>query len=228
MTNPIVIKAYSLKSPAYHHRKSLLQSKNKTNKKRRPSTWNCHSTRLSNIRHYTISPRVSKWCEEHNKRQRLSVKSSNNGSFLPHPFNKRQTIATISTLTTHTNSDTTTLNNTTVMNDHICNVEENIFHIQSTLFLFGFLCFPCWWVGGYYLQIDQDGMNFEEKQVMTVHPSLLANGKTCSKILWIPVVHELNTDTATLFYKWNRLMSLVSIALILFILSLLVWYYVVY
>lgn len=215
MTNPTT-RAYSLKST---HRKSL-KSKKITTKKKRPSTW--HNARLSNVCHYTISPRVSRWCEEHNKRQRNSVKSSNDGSFILQQYN-RQTMATISTLTTYTHSDGTTLNNVPLNQ-----VETNIFHLQSTLFLLGFICFPCWWVGGYYLEISQDRINLEEKQVMAVHPSLLANGKTCSKTLWISVTHDLETDTMFLFHRWNRVMSLVSVGLIIFISSLLIWYYVVY
>lgn len=250
-----------------------------TNKKKRPSTWTCHQ-RLSLNQRYTISPRVSKCCSQHYKKTRQeirSTKASSNTDTISifysaedcngphdeeedqHQFDtKRQTMATIST---NTNSDATTLNHPTAANALVYNSPsspfEAVFHAQSILFLFGFLFFPCWWIGGYYLKAEapnqqqptlaaiaaqgQDQsqkdilLNAEEKQMMmTVHPSLLANGKTSSRSFWVPPPPSstgpltLQQDTKPLFHKWNRVMSLVSVGLSICIVALLIWYFVAY
>ncbi|KAG2229032.1 hypothetical protein BDF21DRAFT_430369 [Thamnidium elegans] len=179
-------------------RKTVLQ-------KKRPSTWTCHTKRLS-TRH-TISPRVSKWC------QRMSTKSINDATF--QFFHQRQT--TISTLTTHSEAVT----------PFLAPQNNNIFHVQSILFLFGFLWFPCWWVAAYWFKIEPDRLNREEKQVVMIHPSLLANGKTCSKSFWVSPVQE-KFGTVELFYRWNKVMSLVSVGLVVCIVCLVIWYYVGY
>jgi hypothetical protein len=245
----------SLKSSSSsYHRKSLFNSSNNkiNNKKKRPSTWTCHQ-RLSLGRHHTVSPRLTRWCSQHSKRrQRRSTKSSSGyhteddllSQHYPCIDTKRQTIATIST---NTNSDTATLNHHTIttaattINHHRYHhyPPASVFHTQSLLFLFGFLFFPCWWVGGYYIKVAQeskDPMDIEEKKMMTVHPSLLANGKTSSRLFWVPPPLPppstktiiLNQDTIIFFYKWNRFMSLISVGLTFCIIGLLIWYCVKY
>lgn len=119
---------------------------------------------------------------------------------------RRLTVATISTLTSET----------TILADE-SHHDQSIFHTQSLLFLFGFLYFPCWWIGGYYLKVDLPDLE------RPIHPSLLANGKTTSRLLW----HDISTDNL-LFYHWNRCMSLVSILLLILETSLIIWYYVAY
>jgi hypothetical protein len=121
-------------------------------------------------------------------------------------------MATISTLA-NTNSETTTLN-------HIDNYGNNIFHTQSLLFLFGFLFFPCWWIGGYCLKIE-----VRDIESITVHPSMLANGKTCSRMLWLSNGKD-EMNEIQLFYRWNRCMSFVSIGLMFIMTSLIIWYYI--
>lgn len=185
--------------------RSLKTQRKTALQKKRPSTWTCHTKRLS-TRH-TISPRVSKWCQE-----RMSTKSSNDATF--QFFHQRQT--TISTLTTHSEAVTPFLA-----------PQNNIFHVQSVLFLFGFLWFPCWWIAAYWFKIEPDRLNREEKQVVMIHPSLLANGKTCSKSFWVTPVQE-KVGTVELFYRWNKVMSLASVGLVVCVVSLVVWYYVGY
>ncbi|KAG2197055.1 hypothetical protein INT47_009771 [Mucor saturninus] len=190
------VRSYSLKSP---WQKPVAKSK----KKQRRRTW--HPTRPCSI--HPISPRVSKW------------RAGN--SFLVHP--KRLTVATISTLTSSNTSSSSPL---PIDSFKRMTPVVNVFHLQSTLFLFGFLCFPCWWVGGYCLPAKHTA---EYGQVMmAVHPSLLANGRMCSKTLWTCTDYDPEKDTILMFYRWNRFMALVSVALVLFILSLFIWYYVAY
>lgn len=203
------------RSVSLYHRKSLLFSHNNgLKKKTRPSTWTttCH-------RRYTISPRVSRWVSQHKQQFRSS----------------RLTIATISSLTTSTNDSDTII---AIPNEHhhpyhYYYPERSIFHTQSLLFLFGFLYFPCWWIGGYYLKVEGTASAADlESQQQPVHPSLLANGKTTSRHLplyhwWQPSAMQQHDDRL-LFYHWNRCMSLVSIVLLIFETGLIIWYYVAY
>ncbi|KAI7900758.1 uncharacterized protein BX663DRAFT_562815 [Cokeromyces recurvatus] len=111
-----------------------------------------------------------------------------------------------------------------------------IFHTQSLLFLFGFLFFPCWWIGGYFIKMDNSHHDLEKKtshddNSVYVHSSLLANGKTTTKkLVWIPsssspTSHLYQSNYNDLFYKGNRMMSIISIGLVIVILSLFLWYF---
>ncbi|KAI9259308.1 hypothetical protein BY458DRAFT_517429 [Sporodiniella umbellata] len=90
---------------------------------------------------------------------------------------------------------------------------------QGWLFLFGFLCFPCWWIGGYRLS---------KPQPVIVHPSVLANGHTATLFL-----SELEEDQLSIshlsvfFYRWNRYMAWVSLAYVLAIVGLFIWYFLI-
>ena len=167
-----------------------------------------------------------------------------------------------------------------------------VFHQQSVLFLFGFLFFPCWWIGALFYKHDkiennnndadriyQDDQGQRRNTTLTmvpVHPSLLANGRIGSRILYIPQLHEdeekelgyyphrnsyqhlyqqeqqngghnsitlLNTIHRTyymnkplpripswyeqeqeMYHRWNKYMSIVSIALIALLIAMFVWY----
>lgn len=218
------------RSVSLYHRKSLFGHSHGLKKKTRPSTWTttCHRRR------YTISPRVSRWVSQHNNQQQ-QIRAS------------RLTMATISSLTTSTNDSdtivaipTTSTTTTTTGHPHrpyYHNTERPIFHTQSLLFLFGFLYFPCWWIGGYYLKVvvvvKEDVVEEEiaDLERRPVHSSLLANGKTTSRHLlyyWPPQVQNGEMDDRLLFYHWNRCMSLVSIVLLILETSLIIWYYVAY
>ncbi|KAI7868707.1 hypothetical protein BDF14DRAFT_1789986 [Spinellus fusiger] len=75
-----------------------------------------------------------------------------------------------------------------------------VFHTQSILFLFGFICFPCWWVAAFLLEVEKIK---KEKQptdayttlrppnVLVVHPSMIANGRTTSRVLWMEDPKEI-------------------------------------
>ncbi|KAI8069780.1 uncharacterized protein B0P05DRAFT_589238 [Gilbertella persicaria] len=131
-------------------------------------------------------------------------------------YSVRQTIATISTFTSTAN---TYLVYTSPLSDPV-------FHSQSLLFLFGFLFFPCWWIGGFYLKMEPIPCVDMEQSVI-VHPSLIANGKTSSHVLQsVVIVHANKTDSIRFFYRWNRHMSFVSIGLLMIMLGLLIWYFV--
>ena len=178
--------------------KSSTRKRKSNNIQKRPKTWTCHPKR------YTVSPRVSRWVSQHNI--------------------KRQTIATISTLSSHTNSEAT------LVHFHQAVAPgQDIFHTQSLLFLFGFLFFPCWWVGGFYLKVNNVSAlpELDVEKRMTMHSPLIANGRTASRILLrLPAASSdsLLMDTKQLFHVWNRLMSVVSIGLTLLMIGLLVWY----
>lgn len=183
----------------------------KTKHKRR-QTWTCQP------RHQT-SLNVFRWNSLHQKkRQRISKKIT--------PYESYARRTTISTFTNSTEyysfSEKSTLVDQPIQRPSILNA-------QSLLFLFGFLFFPCWWIGGYYLKkpCEED----EEQRWVTVHPSLLANGQTSSKILWLANIQSVKRqeiDELLLFYRWNRLMSLVSIGFLVLISGLFIWYFVKY
>jgi hypothetical protein len=174
----------------YHHRKSYPRKKTSWHdycKKNRRSTWTCQM-------HVLPSPR---W------------KS-------PKRTSRRQTLATISTLTSVASQTPAVVYQQPII--------LPTFHQQSLLFLFGFLFFPCWWVGGYVLRVAQTD---EEKQTMVVHPSLLANGKTSSRLFWLPSPSNPQVPTYISTYcNWNRIMAKASIGLVLVVISLLIWYFI--
>lgn len=75
-----------------------------------------------------------------------------------------------------------------------------VFHTQSLLFLFGFLFFPCWWIGAFcidennattnlckYIRLckrqQHPALSAPPKPPSTVHPSMIANGRA-SPQLW--------------------------------------------
>ncbi|KAI9011927.1 hypothetical protein CLU79DRAFT_839210 [Phycomyces nitens] len=75
-----------------------------------------------------------------------------------------------------------------------------VFHAQSLLFLFGFVLFPCWWIGAFLLENEEEelkkldnGTNTTTSPIspihpptlLVVHPSMLANGRTASRLLWL-------------------------------------------
>lgn len=212
--------------------RSLKSNHKRVVQKKRPSTWTAgigYPSNTKRVSRYKCSPRISnnsstKWTDQSRV---LSMKSNDYHHHHQENHRIRHTIGTISTLTTQACSDIATLKTRTMGRKRI----ENIFHTQSTLFLFGFLWFPCWWVGGYWLKVELNRLNLEEKQQMSIHPSLLANGKMCSRILWVSntAAEEVwEENTVELFHRWNQVMSYVSVVLILLIVSLLVWYYVAY
>lgn len=73
-----------------------------------------------------------------------------------------------------------------------------VFHAQSLLFLFGFLFFPCWWIGAFCIDYDTTSCSSYThrwqrattsaatatlRRPSTVHPSMIANGRASSQ-LW--------------------------------------------
>ncbi|KAI7854878.1 hypothetical protein BDC45DRAFT_507140 [Circinella umbellata] len=80
----------------------------------------------------------------------------------------------------------------------------HVFHQQSVLFLFGFLFFPCWWIGALLYKHEKKRNNNDNNKIyqnnqqqrnttismIPVHPSLLANGRISSRILYIPQLQE--------------------------------------
>lgn len=107
----------------------------------------------------------------------------------------------------------------------------NIFSRQSLLFLFGFLFFPCWWIGAFCTHVTPP-KNVRQSSAMAVHPSLLANGRVASRLfLLLPDEEEHVVPAAwyseqEMFRRWNRYMSFASVPLLAIILSMLSWYYV--
>lgn len=176
----------------------------------RRQTWTCKSRHRSSLV-------ISRWYSLHQKRRQRISKAL--------PYHTRRT--TISTLTT--TSTKSYSNNVTLIEQHqqvLC-FYPSIFNTQSILFLFGFLFFPFWQVGGYYLKEPNEMMDVEQTWV-TVYPSLLANGKTSNKIFWLSNVQQARQNESMLFYRWNRLMSLVSIGLVILVIGLFIWYFIQY
>ena len=135
-----------------------------------------------------------------------------------------------------------------------------VFHTQSLLFLFGFLFFPCWWIGAFLRKQSQPSLlpikeGYQAQyNLISVHPSLLANGRISSRMLWVPQQHDASNSTLSqdhelrvstlpdipgsrmswarrmeqeyeMFRKWNRYMSFASIVLIVIIIAMLAWYH---
>lgn len=168
---------------------------------------------------HRCNPNLLRWYSvRYQKHQRLSKRKS-----IQYYRHFRQT--TMSTLTSSTDCCCYSNKVITVKNDR----SPPIFHKQSLLFLFGFLFFPCWWIGGYYLDIPCKDDN---EQVWTIiHPSLIANGKTSCKILWLPGGPKVKSREAyekALFYRWNRIMSQISVGFIILITALFIWYFIMY
>ncbi|KAI8390130.1 hypothetical protein BD560DRAFT_429929 [Blakeslea trispora] len=168
--------------------------------KKRPNTWTC-------CMHTQAS--VHPW-------KHYSVEYQYKSS-----YSARQTITTISTLTS-----------TSTMTYHLYQrpEKEPIIHVQSMLFLFGFLFFPCWWIGGFCLTIDPTLLEEDLEKSIMVHPSLLANGKTASRILESVAVaskpKRAEQNSVYIFYQWNRYMSMASIGILMVVVGLLIWYLV--
>ncbi|KAI9499168.1 hypothetical protein BDB00DRAFT_221436 [Zychaea mexicana] len=111
-------------------------------------------------------------------------------------FNRAATISSASASSTARNSIPTTVSFVGLVSSHNDYLHHPpVFHTQSLLFLFGFLFFPCWWIGAFccYQQQPQkvnntlDGCRqqqcYQQQQkqhyqtMIPVHPSLLANGR---------------------------------------------------
>lgn len=185
--------------------------------KKRPHTWDpVRLARKSN----SIS-RLKRWKSQQRRRaSRSSAITADN----------RHTITTISTLT---------FSNKNSILHWQCHQENakdqcrqhqrphSVFHSQSLLFLFGFLFFPCWWIGGYYVKCVTNDI---ETTTIIIHPSMIANGKTSSRLFQLPHYADMDSkssssfDEILFFYKWNRCMSIFSIFLVLIVISMLVWY----
>ncbi|KAI9278694.1 hypothetical protein BDA99DRAFT_578346 [Phascolomyces articulosus] len=117
-------------------------------------------------------------------------------------FERAATISSATASTTARHSIPTTLSFVGLVPSHLGSHpnDENgyppVFHTQSLLFLFGFIFFPCWWIGAFcqtQQEKEEEARYQEQKQqkhstltMMPVHPSLLANGRLSSRILWIP------------------------------------------
>ncbi|OAD72280.1 hypothetical protein PHYBLDRAFT_146484 [Phycomyces blakesleeanus NRRL 1555(-)] len=156
-----------------------------------------------------------------------------------------------------------------------------VFHVQSLMFLFGFLFFPCWWIGGFLVgskteeikrlvNVTNTNTNtntnattspttspiYPLPTLLVVHPSMLANGRTASRLLWLdepgtpdrPVVARTVSSTTlvpsksqysrsqefiwrsqylkelSMFRRWNRIMSFISLALIGVVVAMILWY----
>jgi hypothetical protein len=219
------IKQRSARS-SYLNRNSIISPK-----KKRRSTWTCNPKRYSS---YSTN-RIMRWRSQH-YRKRIASQSSmllpQEDSIPLHQQILRHTMITISTLTSTTCSRThcSRLQTATDEGYHGERVQDCIFHLQSLLFLFGFLFFPCWWIGGYCIKLNcPNDLEAAPKSRLTVHPSLLANGRTASRFfIELSVNETANHDMSfvPLFYKWNRRMSLVSIVLVMLVIGLLVWYFV--
>lgn len=218
-------KSHSARS-SFLNRKSIIQQK-----KRRPNTWACHPKRYSS---YSTN-KIMRWSSQHYRKRTTSQ-----SSLLPSPVASiplhqqilRHTMLTISTLTSTTCSRTHCSFPKRAREELVCGerTPDTIFHVQSLLFLFGFLFFPCWWIGGYYIKpVYLNDVEGSPKGRITVHPSLLANGRTASRFfVELSAVEAANHDVTFMysFYRWNRRMSLVSIALVMLVIGLLVWYFV--
>lgn len=196
----------------------------------RPNTWTCQDKRVP-----ITAP--SRWHSQYKKKKNRSRTTTRSSSSLKsllvndyvaslHQRLFRQTIITISTVSTiepQQQSSPTTRVLGPQQPPHV-----HVFHTQSLLFIFGFLFFPCWWVGGFYLKLEYA---LEEKQdeEMAVHSSLLANGKTyCKTLPSSPYEPVIEYYLASTFYKWNRIMSIMSILLLVFMIILLIWYFLKY
>lgn len=191
----------------------------------RPNTWSCQTRPTSAI------VRWRSQCVKKKNRFRMTQSSSSIKSLLVNDYVTslhqrlfRQTTITISTVSTATELQQY-LPTTILPHQQELSYYVHVFHSQSLLFLFGFLFFPCWWVGGYYLKLEQT-QKCDAIEERVVHPSLLANGKTCCKTLpplpCMTSVHEYYLEST--FYKWNRIMSVISIILLVIFTFLLFWH----
>lgn len=188
-----------------------------TNKKR-PNTWNV----VSPTKKTSSISRVKRWKSQQKKRASRSSTITNN----------RHTITTISTLT-FSNKNSIHWQHTYQQHQQE-NYEQHqrlhiVFHTQSLLFLFGFLFFPCWWIGGYYSNCTRSFNTDIEIATIIIHPSMIANGKTSSRFFQLPhnfsrMKEDSSFDEILFFYKWNRYMSIFSIFLLLLVVSMLIWY----
>lgn len=117
-----------------------------------------------------------------------------------------------------------------------------VFHTQSLLFLFGFLFFPCWWIGGFWLAPGKTKKKSKHNDVLPlaakspacsyrpVHSSLIANGRVFRRWLVMPL-HQPSASTIDpavqeqeTYRRWNRYMSFVSLFLLAIVIAMLIWY----
>lgn len=188
------------------------------NNKKRPNTWNT----VSPTKKTPSISTVKRWKSQQKKRASRSSTITNN----------RHTITTVSTLTFSSKNSLHWQHNYQqnqqeqyVQHQHL----HSVFHTQSLLFLFGFLFFPFWWIGGYYSTCIRYFNTDIETTTIVIHPSMIANGKTSSKLFQLPhnfsrIKEDSSVDEILFFYKWNRYMSIFSIFLLLLVISMLIWY----
>lgn len=188
------------------------------NNKKRPNTWNAVSPTKK-------TPSISRVKRSKSQQKKRASRSST-------ITNNRHTITTISTLTFSSK------NSLHWQHNYQQNQQEqyekhqhlhSVFHTQSLLFLFGFLFFPFWWIGGYYSTCIRSFNTDIETTTIIIHPSMIANGKTSSKLFQLPhnfsrMKEDSSIDEILFFYKWNRYMSIFSIFLLLLVISMLIWY----
>ncbi|KAI8994852.1 hypothetical protein BDB01DRAFT_872346 [Pilobolus umbonatus] len=220
---------------AYSYRASLLSPQRvPSHIYDKRSTWNCrrNSRRTSGVSSRRSSRRVVSW-KPHPQSKKKRVSSISKKSSIS--VNIRRTIATISSLTSSLSQNDIDH----LIRFHKITAFENhqiiVFHTQSILFVFGFLFFPCWWIGGFCMHpvIEHDIEKLKDKStLMVVHPSLLANSRTSSRLICLMdnehYIQNAHYHSILSFHRWNRIMTFVSFGLIVIFIVLIVWYYVQY
>ncbi|KAI9286694.1 hypothetical protein BC943DRAFT_359266 [Umbelopsis sp. AD052] len=103
--------------------------------------------------------------------------------------------------------------------------EDSFWSIQTILFLFGFLVFPCWWIGAF---APSDPEILKAYNVSSTH-DLTHYGSTThpSAIVITPIQLRRVTVKSTMkqnFQQLNRVMTAVSIVVGLLVAGLLIWY----
>ncbi|KAI8144707.1 hypothetical protein BJV82DRAFT_56653 [Fennellomyces sp. T-0311] len=178
------------------------------------------------LTHSTASTSMRLYATRHLARQK-SPPPSNIFSTI---FGRAATISSATASTTHY-SLPTTHSFIGLVSYH--DTHPPVFHAQSLLFLFGFLFFPCWWIGA-FCHYEEKPAKDRPQTVMPVHPSLLANGRIASRILWMPQHDEekqekrksLFEQERAMYRLWNKYMSFASLALVALVVAMLVWYHI--
>lgn len=108
--------------------------------------------------------------------------------------------------------------------------QERFWNDQTLLFLFGFLFFPLWWIGAFRAVPSQNPKVYNAylgNTVILFEQDILQRPPPRSPSPIVPIRSskpDLATSTKRRFQQMNRIMTVISMILLLFTAGMLIWY----
>lgn len=122
------------------------------------------------------------------------------------------------------------------VDDYLVELHTSFCSMQATLFVLGFLVFPCWWIGGFYCR--PQGLPGSNRSSISSDSSSSGSSGGWKKRDWMTNTTNAlagplgkNHDGSELsysqlFHLLNRVMALLSALWLMVTISIIIWYYV--